>query len=315
MSSLSLNESYTLFIDGIDIRPYEINYDDYFDCIKGLANAVWSLNSDFFGNIKGSRGRLRVVLLVRPDIFDTLGLQNQNSKVKDNSVILEWKTTYPEHRQSDIFLLIDKLLSYQQDEKLKPGQAWDYYFPFHARKVAYSYSEITSFISILRNTLYRPRDVLVILNILQENFRELRRSTNSIFSESDLSSPAFTRKYSDYFLGEIKDHLSFYYPASDYEYFIKFFQFLEGNSRFTYDEFLIAYRKYERFLDGNNVKKPGFCLGVDQFLQFLYEMNVLGYVIDTDENHFFGWCFRERSPSKFRQKSRLGFDMICIMRL
>ncbi len=111
LSSLSLNESYTLFIDGIDIRPYEIDYNDYLDCIKGLANAIWSLNVDFFGNIKGSKGRIKVVLLIRPDIFDTLGLQNQNSKVKDNSVILDWRTTYQSHRNSDIFLLTDKLLS------------------------------------------------------------------------------------------------------------------------------------------------------------------------------------------------------------
>ena len=210
LSSLNLSESYTLFIDGIDIRPHEINYNDYLDCIKGLANAIWSLNGDFFGNIKGSKGRIKVVLLVRPDIFDTLGLQNQNSKVKDNSVVLDWKTTYPEHRHSDIFLLTDKLLSFQQDNILDPGQAWDYYFPFDARNVSYRTNQLTSFVSILRNTLYRPRDILVILAILQENFKESKRNHEDKFSENDLSSPMFTRKYSDYFLGDIKDHLSFY---------------------------------------------------------------------------------------------------------
>lgn len=210
LSSLNLSESYTLFIDGIDIRPHEINYNDYLDCIKGLANAIWSLNGDFFGNIKGSKGRIKVVLLVRPDIFDTIGLQNQNSKVKDNSVVLDWKTTYPEHRHSDIFLLTDKLLSFQQDNILDPGQAWDYYFPFDARNVSYRTNQLTSFVSILRNTLYRPRDILVILAILQENFKESKRNHEDKFSENDLSSPMFTRKYSDYFLGDIKDHLSFY---------------------------------------------------------------------------------------------------------
>ena len=58
LSSLSLKENYTVFIDGIDVRPFDIEYNDYLDCVKGLANAVWALNSDFFGNIKGSRGRL-----------------------------------------------------------------------------------------------------------------------------------------------------------------------------------------------------------------------------------------------------------------
>ena len=35
---------------------------------------------------------LRTVLLVRPDIFASLGLQNQNTKVRDNSVFLDWRT-------------------------------------------------------------------------------------------------------------------------------------------------------------------------------------------------------------------------------
>lgn len=92
LSSLALKENYTLFIDGIDIRPYEIDYNDYLECIKGLGNAIWALNNDFFGNIKGSPGRLKVVLLIRPDLFK----------------------------------MADKLLSFQQDDVLDEGQAWDY---------------------------------------------------------------------------------------------------------------------------------------------------------------------------------------------
>ena len=64
--------SHILFIDGIDIRPASIPYPDYLECIKGLANAVWEINNDFFPTIKGGGGRLRAVLLVRPDIFASL---------------------------------------------------------------------------------------------------------------------------------------------------------------------------------------------------------------------------------------------------
>jgi len=207
LSSLTLSENYTLYIDGIDIRPFDVMYDDYLDCVKGLANAIWALNSDFFGNIKGSKGRLKVVLLVRPDIFDSIGLQNQNSKVRDNSVVLDWKTFYPDHRRSDIFGLADKLLSFQQENNLDDGQAWDYYFPFNTRNVFYETTELTSFVSLLRYSLYRPRDILVILSILKENFIEQNRNPSDKFCEDDLYSPMFTRKYSDYYLGEIKDHL------------------------------------------------------------------------------------------------------------
>lgn len=54
---------------------------DYHECVKGLANAVWSLNNNFFPSIRDPKGSLRVVLLLRPDIFDSIGFQNQTNKV------------------------------------------------------------------------------------------------------------------------------------------------------------------------------------------------------------------------------------------
>jgi len=306
LSSLSLKDNYTLFIDGIDIRPHDVKFSDYLDCVKGLANAIWSLNSDFFGNIKGSKGRLKVVLLIRPDIFNSIGFQNQNSKVRDNSVILDWNTLYPEHRHSNLFRMAEKLLSYQQDNVLDEGMVWDYYFPFNSSNVIYKTTEMTSFVSLLRYSLNRPRAILVILSILKENFIENKQGPDEKFTEDDLKSPKFIRKYSDYFLGEIKDHLSFYYPASDYEYFIKFFQYLEGNSRFSYDEFIIAYKNYYNFFTDNNIEHPSFCTSPDLFLQFLYEANVIGYVLYTDDKPYFGWCHRERSPSNISPKVKIG---------
>ena len=48
LRSLKLSRNHILFIDGIDIRPSSILYEDYLECVKGLANAVWSINTDFF---------------------------------------------------------------------------------------------------------------------------------------------------------------------------------------------------------------------------------------------------------------------------
>ena len=247
-----------------------------------------------------------MALLIRPDIFDSIGFQNQNSKVRDNSVILDWKASYPEHRKSNIFYLADKLLSFQQPNALSEGQAWDYYFPFNTRNVSYEATELTSFVSLLRYSLYKPRDILVSLSILKENFLEQKRKPGEKFRDDDLYNPMFTRKYSDYFLGEIKDNLSFYYSASDYEYFIKFFQYLEGNSRFTYEQYIIVYTNYLKFFEDNKLEPPGYCKSPDYFLQFLYESNVIGYVVDTDDKPYFGWCYRERSPSNISPKVKIA---------
>ena len=112
--SLNLSHNHIIFIDGIDIRPSPIDYNEYLECVKGLANAIWSMNNDFFSSIKDSKGRLRVVLLMRPDIFNSLGLQNQNNKITDNFVLLDWRTTSSSLRISAIFMMADKLLISQQ---------------------------------------------------------------------------------------------------------------------------------------------------------------------------------------------------------
>lgn len=69
LGALKLDQDTLIFIDGIDVRPSDIPYTDYFECVRGLIEAVWALNNDFLGNIKDSVGRIRIVLLVRPDIF------------------------------------------------------------------------------------------------------------------------------------------------------------------------------------------------------------------------------------------------------
>lgn len=122
LEGLKLADSHTLFIDGIDIRPSGIPYPEYLDCAKGLANAVWQLNNDFFPTIKDSKGRLKVVLLIRPDIFSSLSLQNQNTKIRSNSVYLDWRTSYENYETSSIFRMTDKLLSSQQTNKNHGGR-------------------------------------------------------------------------------------------------------------------------------------------------------------------------------------------------
>lgn len=206
-SSLKLQKNHLLFIDGIDIRPSGIDYDDYLECVKGLANAVWAINNDVFPRIKDSKGRLKVVLLVRPDIFDSIGLQNRNNKIRDNSVLLNWNTTYKSYATSKLFEMAGKLIGAQQTPQLEYGQAWNYYFPYTIKNKATNNSGENdhSFIGFLRYSLYRPRDIVTMLSILKENFIEQKQEPNRVFSEADFFNAEFVRKYSEYLLGEIKD--------------------------------------------------------------------------------------------------------------
>lgn len=302
--SIKLKNNLILFIDGIDIRPPSIDYETYLECIKGLANSIWEINNDVFANFKDSKGRIRVVLLVRPDIFNSLSLQNMNSKVRDNSVILNWNTTYIDYRKSSLFLLADRLLSYQQECDYPPGTVWNYYFPYNANNVKAKVQTPSSFIQFLRYCLYSPRNILAILSIQKELFIEQGRDSFDVFKLDDFSDPTFTRKYSDYILGEVKDKISFYYQSSDYENLLRFFQYLNGKSMFTYAEFLDAYDKYIKFLRKNKFDIPAFCDTPDILLQFLYDLNILGAIIETNSpgKLFFSWCNRDRSPSNIAPK-------------
>ncbi|MCB9150442.1 MAG: funZ protein [Caldilineaceae bacterium] len=309
LRSIKLNYSHILFIDGIDIRPSSIEYTDYLECVKGLANAIWSINNDFFSGIKDSPGRMRVILLVRPDIFDSIGLQNQNNKVRDNSVMLDWRTTYEDHRSSMIFEMADKMLRVQSSSTLQKGEAWDYYFSYQLPTTApYIREYDPPFISFLRYSLYRPRDIVTMLGILQENYTLYERC-NEVLTADDFKSGHFQRKYTQYLLGEVKDQLSFYYSTKDYEMFLKFFQYLKGEMKFDYREFIDAYDNHKQYMSNNNIVCPAFLNSPDIFLQFLYQLNVISYIEDpTDFSHrpFISWCFRERTPSNISPKVKAG---------
>jgi len=308
LSELKLSNNHTLFIDGIDIRPDGIEYSEYLECVKGLANAVWQLNNDFFPTIKDSKGRLKVILLVRPDIFSSIGLQNQNTKMRSNSVYLDWRTSYSNYKNSSLFKMTDKLLRNQQNSHDKSqlkndGDTWKAYFPYTRRRGDGQGNNDSSFIGFLRNSFYRPRDILMMLEILTDNAKEKSDLNKEAFTYEDFDSPDFKRKFANHLLGEMKDQISFYYNDDDYELFLKFFELLNGSTRFTYNEYLNTHKSLLEFIKTTERKVPYFMETANQFLQFLYELNVLCYV-EYVEGHkpLIHWSFRDRNFSNLSPK-------------
>lgn len=305
LASLKLEINHIQFIDGIDIRPRNINFEDYLECVKGLANAVWTLNNDFFSNIKDSPGRIKVMILVRPDIFSQLGLQNLNNKIRDNGVLLDWKTTYPAYKDSGLFKMADTILNTQQSEFKKFGECWDYYFPFN-NKTRNGIND-DSFVSFLRFSMFRPRDIITMMKILQENLKTERNRKLEIIDALDFENPLFRSKYSDYLLGEIKDYLAFYHSDADYELFLKFFEFLDGKAHFRYEEFMFWYNKFADYVEANQIDVPTFFESSDRFLQFLYDLNVICFIEDTEDcQTHIHWSFRDRSYSNINPKVKEG---------
>jgi hypothetical protein len=306
-SQIRLAQNHILFIDGIDIRPSSIPYDEYLECIKGLANAVWEMNNDFFPSIKGGKGRIRAVLLIRPDIFESIGLQNQNTKIRDNAVFLDWRTEYNAHRNSQLFEVVDHMLGVQQNPPADKGTAWDHYFPWNSPNVFEQYSTPTSFINFLRWSYYRPRDIVTMLELLKSNSNGDKSKVS--FALNDFENPHFQREYSNYLLGEVKDHLSFYYGADHYEIFLKFFEYLAGKDSFNYAVFVDAFDKLQEHIKSIAVDRPRFMATHNDFLQFLFDLNVICYIEHTeDDKPFIHWCFRDRSYANISPKVKTGVE-------
>ena len=307
ISSIKLKNNHILFIDGIDIRPDTVPFEDYLECIKGLANAIWHLNNDFFPKIKDSKGRARVVLLVRPDIFESLGLQNLNTKIRSNSVLLNWVTEYNEYKKSKLFLLIDKLLSSQQNDTYKIGESWQKYFPYNAPKTErLKHVDYTSFVEFLRFSYYRPRDIITMLDFLKENVSNIPNKKS--FTKKDFDHSKFRSYYSHYVLGEIKDQLLFYYQLEEYELFLKFFEFLNGRPAFNYDEYLEIFSQFISYIESTSKNKPKFTATANEFLQFLYDLNIICYIDSSKDgsSKFFHWCFKDKSYSNLSPKVKEG---------
>jgi hypothetical protein len=307
IKQIRLERNYILFIDGIDIRPSGIPYEEYLECVKGLSNAVWEVNTDFFPTVKGGKGRCRVVLLIRPDIFESVGLQNQNAKIRDNSVFLDWHTDYISHRTSKIFEVSDHLLSVQQDApKNNIGESWDHYFPWNSQNVFDLYDCPTSFINFMRWSYYRPRDIVTLLTLIKEHVKDDEKDN---FSIDDFEARDFQRAYSNYLLGEIKDQLSFYYQVDDYETFLKFFEFLKGKDKFSYAEYATAFDAMVVHLASVSKKTPQFMHSKNEFLQFLYDLNVLCYLERPKEGKaLIHWCFKERNYSNISPKVKTDLE-------
>ena len=299
LKSLKLQKNHTIFIDGIDLRPTGIDYEDYLECVKGLANAVWQINNDFFSTINDSKGRIKATILLRPDIFNAIGLQNANNRIRDNAVFLDWRIPYNRFEQSELYRIPNRLLSIGQDKTLDIDSFWDNYFPY---TVNVQGKKEHSFISFLRFSYFRPRDIVTLLNILKELHIESGCKRN-YFIEEDFRDPHFRRRYSEYLLGEAKDHLSFYYSDADYDWFLKFFEFLRGDYKFTYAEYSSCYSKYLVFIDEHTDVRPAFLSGEVDFLQFLYELNIISCIEEAaDGKKFFFWCFKDRNVSNINPR-------------
>lgn len=292
ISSLKLPDNHILFIDGVDYRPETIPYREYIECIKGLSEAAWQLNTEFFNTIRDSKGRLKIVLLVRPDVFHALNLYNSNSRLQDNCVFLDWSTTEKEYKESHLFELCGRYFSAQQTFKATPEEAWEnYYFTPNNRG--------QTFKRLLKTSFHKPRDILTYIKITKKYSIRSRNDDRTQFHEAITTEPAISREFSDYLLGEVRNYAAFYMHSDDFPKYLKFFQFLNGQQRFSFEQFTKAFEKFKNWANGEKIHAIEYLRDPESLLQLLYDVNVIGYseALEGVGEPFFHWSYRERSAN------------------
>ena len=309
LESLRLDRNYTLFIDGVDLRPEGVSYIEYINCLKGLGDAFWHLNAEFFQRTKDSKGKIKIVLLVRPDIFHEMNIYNSNSRIYDNCVLLNWGTTQDEYASSELFKLCGKFFASQQSstDKCSDKVAWEAYFPNSDRHEVNNYA----FKYFLRHSFQKPRDILTAVKILIDEYQKTGNQSDKIVNE-ELKKPRFSRQFSDYLLGEVRNYASFYMTPIDFSHHLKFFQFLNGKSKFTYDEFEKAYSKFKAWAKGEQINYRKYLNDSESLLQFFYDVNIIGYseqVADSDQVYTH-WSHREKTMNNFQPKVKKDGELV-----
>lgn len=292
ISSLNLSSDHILFIDGVDYRPESISYQEYIECVKGLGEAVWQLNTEYFNTIRDSKGRIKIVLLVRPDVFHALNLYNSNSRLQDNCVFLDWSTTEKDYASSSLYELSGRYFSVQQNFKINPQLAWEHYY-FDQQKNGQVFKKL------LKTSFHKPRDILTYIRITKKCSAYGGAKDVCQFSESVVNDPRVSREFSDYLLGEVRNYSAFYMNGEDFPKYLKFFQFLDGRSKLSFDEFSIAFEKFKEWAEGEKFHATEYLRDAESLLQLLYDVNVIGYSesIAGDRETYYHWSYRERSAN------------------
>lgn len=293
-----ISSDHVIFIDEIDIKPEDTSFDIFIHTLRSFARAELFLNEKVFTQVKG-RKRIKFVLLIRPDIFDKLNLQNQSAKVSDNSVILNWDTTYKHHRSSDLFALTDRFMGKQTKDNFARGAAWDHF----VSSDVYRFSEPDlginrSFQEFLRRSWFRPRDIIRSLHICQSQPECHKIVTREGFEKS-------FKDFSNYLYGEVRDFSRFYFSDDTFSLIERFFNEVHRLDVMNYDSIRKSHDEFLRKLKASGVERqidPRIS-DVDEFLQILYSSNIICW---RSDNGFGGvddyWAFRERSATQLEPK-------------
>lgn len=124
--------------------------------------------------------------------------------------------------------------------------------------------------------------------------------------------PDYTKEYSGYLLGEVRDYAEFYMKQEDLFLYIRVFQYLDGKGEFAFEEFSTAYAKFKLWISGESVQATEYLRDPEALMQFFYEVNTIGYreMMGDEHEKFVHFSFRERTLTNIAPKVKTSAMLV-----
>jgi hypothetical protein len=259
--------SFSIFCDDLDDN---FGSSFYFSSFESLIHAAVSLNRAF--NQKGSK--VKVILLLRSDIFLSLNFSNLSKYKRDHSVVLDWQLEQRENSPL-ISLVLHKIVK-SLDVDYPDNLSAVYYnlFPEKIdgrRSVSY----------LIDMTMSRPRDIISLLQSAINIYPKYSYFAPEVLKHSKLS---YSRELLLDLKNEIKGHI-------DNEKIEQYFALIRNLGKNTFDIAELIKRK------GNLVSHLGGEEEARRVISFLFRFGVVGNIFHSSDNPqeitSFSWSYRE----------------------
>jgi hypothetical protein len=255
--------------DRVDEAWDDVSYESSRRVIAGLVAAADSINAQF-------KGRIRPLVFLREDIFETLSINDLNKLREDCGALLHWN-------KSSLSALILRRINFYGAQAGQP-QVNDLDSLFDKPEMR---QRAKPFNYLLRRTMMRPRDLIALLSRTTEAMRE---KSEDPFTEEDFSFErlecdsiyAAEPGYSEWLRQELLDEWSVQRPDTG-----RLLQALQsnGSTNITKQQFVENYLPLgDPITDAQAV----------ECLKFLFDNSIVGFKIGASTE----WKFKCFYPSQ-----------------
>lgn len=285
IKKISFRYNHFLFIDGLDVRPKEIDAREYSECIGALVRAIYDINTKILGNMKRKDNYdFKIVALTRTDIFLNSELVNVTSCINDNCVELDWTyTNEKDFNYSNLYKMMNRLLGgdgVETTKEMPVEKYFDFKLPFPINR------PISASMYIQRLSRLRPRDIVVMLRIIQKECkkRKLDNPDFEVMNSSDLYS-----NYSNYYTDQIKSEMMFNYNTETIKQIFELIKMVKNGS-FSESDFKTIFEGYCKIYPSFSKVFPTY----QDVLNMWYSLDMIGWM----ESYEYGrprmhWHYRE----------------------